>query len=42
VTTLVVHQMVLKLENHGLIDRVPRTPWSIRVIAPTDELHRLL
>ncbi len=42
VTPPTVHQMVLRLEASGLIERTPKVARSIRVTAPTDELHRLL
>ncbi|MCP4654055.1 MAG: MarR family transcriptional regulator [bacterium] len=36
-----VHQMVLRLERRGLIARQPRTPRSIRVLLPPEELPEL-
>ncbi len=36
-----VHQMVLTLEQRGLIERVPRRPRTIRVLLPRDELPDL-
>lgn len=41
VTPPTVHQMILKLERLGLIDRVPRQPRTIKVMLPTDELPQL-
>jgi Mn-dependent DtxR family transcriptional regulator len=37
----VVHQMVIGLENSGLISRVPRQPRTIRVLLPRQELPDL-
>lgn len=36
-----VHQIVVKLEEKGLISRVPNTPRSIRVILPPDQIPTL-
>ena len=36
-----VHQMVLTLEQRGLIKRVPRRPRTIRVLLPREELPDL-
>ncbi len=36
-----VHQMVLKLEERGLITRVPRKPRTIQVLVPPDQLPYL-
>ncbi len=36
-----VHQMVLKLEEKGFISRTPRTPRSIRVLLPREQLPGL-
>ena len=33
-----VHQMVITLEQKGLIDRIPGTPRSIRVLVPVRDL----
>lgn len=38
VTPPSVHQMVLTLEKHGLISRVPRQPRSIKVLVEGSEL----
>jgi Mn-dependent DtxR family transcriptional regulator len=37
-----VHQMVLKLEELGLIARQPRTARSIRVLVPSDKIPNLV
>jgi repressor LexA len=36
-----VHQMILNLEARGLIERVPRTPRSVRLTVPRSELPDL-
>ncbi|HHL72413.1 MAG TPA: MarR family transcriptional regulator [Bacteroidetes bacterium] len=36
-----VHQMVLKMEEKGFISRTPRTPRSIRVLLPREQLPGL-
>lgn len=36
-----VHQMVLKLEEKGFISRIPRTPRSIRLLLPREQLPDL-
>ena len=36
-----VHQMVLRLEQRGLIARVPGQPRSIRLLIPREELPDL-
>src|SRR3989442_494613 len=41
VTPPSVHQMVLTLEQRGLIDRVPGQARSIRVLVPAEELPSL-
>ena len=33
-----IHQMVLRLEERGLISRVPGEPRSIRLLVPPEEL----
>lgn len=38
VTAPSVHRMVLELEKRGLIRRVPRTPRSIELLIPPEEL----
>ena len=38
VTPPTVHQMVLKLENLGLITRTPRKPRSIKLLVPPEQL----
>jgi len=37
-----VHQMILTLEAHGLIERTPRQARSIRLLIPRDELPDLV
>jgi Mn-dependent DtxR family transcriptional regulator len=37
-----VHQMVLNLEEHGLIARMPGQPRTVRVLLPREELPDLL
>ncbi len=37
-----VHQMIVKLEKGGLLQRVPGQPRSLRVIVPVEELPHLL
>ncbi len=41
VTPPTVHQMILKLEQNGLIRRTPRQARTITVLVPSDELPRL-
>lgn len=41
VTPPTVHQMVLKLEQRGLISRIPRRPRTIRVLLPPAEIPPL-
>ena len=41
VTPPTVHQMVLKLEELGLIERTPRQARSIRVLLPREQLPDL-
>jgi len=36
-----IHQMILKLEEKGLISRVPRQPRSIRLLIPPEKLPLL-
>jgi repressor LexA len=36
-----VHQMVLKLYEKGFISRIPRTPRSIKLLLPRDQLPDL-
>ena len=36
-----VHQMILTLEKHGLISRVPGQPRSVRVLLPSWDLPPL-
>ncbi len=38
VTPPTVHNMVVQLERKGLISRAPRTPRSLRVLLPPDQL----
>ncbi len=40
-TPAAVHQMILKLEEKGLISRIPHTPRSVRVILPPDQIPAL-
>jgi len=37
-----VHQMILTLETHGLIERTPGQARSIRLLIPRDELPDLV
>jgi Mn-dependent DtxR family transcriptional regulator len=37
-----VHQMILTLETHGLIERTPRQARSIRLLIPRDQLPDLV
>lgn len=37
-----VHQMILRLEQAGLISRVPRTPRSIQVLVDEEKIPRLI
>ena len=41
VTPPTVHQMVLKLEKNGLIQRIPRQARTISVLVPPEELPQL-
>lgn len=41
VTPPTVHDMILGLERHGLISRVPRQPRSIKLVVPTAALPQL-
>lgn len=41
VTPPTVHQMILKLEQRGLISRVPRQPRTIKLLLPAQDLPRL-
>lgn len=41
VTPPTVHQMILTLEKHGFISRVPGRPRSIRISIPREELPDL-
>lgn len=41
VTPPTVHSMILKLHEKGLIERIPRTPRSIRLLLPREELPDL-
>ena len=41
VTPPAVHDMVVKLESRQLIERVPGTPRSIRVLIPAEQLPTL-
>lgn len=41
VTPPAIHQMIVELERHGLISRVPGQPRAIKVTLPDDELPRL-
>lgn len=36
-----IHQMVLKLEEKGFISRIPKTPRSIRLLLPREQLPDL-
>jgi len=42
VTPPTVHSMIKQLERKGLLSRVPRTPRSLRVLLPSDQLPELL
>lgn len=42
VTAPSVHQMLLRLEQRGLISRVPGQARSIRVLLPEEEIPRLV
>jgi Mn-dependent DtxR family transcriptional regulator len=37
-----VHQMILTLETHGLVERTPGQARSIRLLIPRDELPDLI
>jgi repressor LexA len=41
VTPPTVHQMILKLEENGLISRVPGQARSIRLLVPNDDIPPL-
>ena len=41
VTPPTVHQMILKLEQNGLIERTPQQARSIKVLVPSEDLPRL-
>jgi len=41
VTPPTVHNMIVQLERKGLVSRIPRTPRSIRVLLPPDQLPDL-
>lgn len=41
VTPPTVHQMILKLEQSGLIERIPQQARSIKVLVPSEDLPRL-
>jgi Mn-dependent DtxR family transcriptional regulator len=41
VTPPTVHQMILKLEQNGLIERTPRQGRSIKVLVASEDLPRL-
>jgi Mn-dependent DtxR family transcriptional regulator len=41
VTPPSVHNMIKTLEEKGLLSRVPRTPRSIQVLVPADQLPAL-
>src|SRR6266508_1527664 len=41
VTPPAVHAMIVALEQRGLIRRVPRQPWTIKLMASADELPAL-
>ena len=41
ITPVSAHLMVKRLEEHGLIARVPRQPRSIRLLVPREELPEL-
>jgi repressor LexA len=36
-----VHQMIKKLDEKGLITRIPRQPRTIQVLVPSDKLPEL-
>ena len=36
-----IHQMILRLEERGLISRVPGEPRSVRLLVPPEELPML-
>ena len=36
-----IHQMILKLEDKGLISRIPNTPRSLKLCIPEEQLPRL-
>lgn len=37
-----VHQMIVTLQKKGFISRLPRTPRSIQLLIPTEQLPKLL
>jgi (p)ppGpp synthase/HD superfamily hydrolase len=41
ITPPAVHQVVLKLEEKGLISRIPNTPRSIKIIIPPEQIPNL-
>ena len=41
VTPPAVHDMIVALERHGLISRIPRQPGTIRLLLSADELPAL-
>ena len=41
VTPPTVHNMIIELERRGLIGRTPRTPRSLRVLLPADQIPAL-
>ena len=41
-TAPTIHQMIVKLEEKGLISRIPRQPRSIKLLVDPDEIPRLL
>ncbi len=41
VTPPTVHNMIIELERLGLIGRTPRTPRSLRVLLPADQIPAL-
>ncbi len=41
VTPPTVHQMILKLDEKGLISRLPRQPRTIQILVPPEKLPQL-
>jgi len=41
VTPPTVHQMIVKLEENGLIQRVPRQARTLRILVPPEDLPQL-